>query len=231
MHPTINFNDPNILNIFTDASVMKRDYGFDSCPMAIGVVLDSVEKSYVEILKNTTNNFGEMYGIYKGVLIALELLKGKQYTHINLFSDSLISVNGLKEWLFNWQITKEGILLNTSGEVKNQSIICNIINIILTFKSNISFYHTKGHSLQSKSVDLNKIKDEMIKLNKDNSLIMLDDYSISKILWYNDYVDKGSREYLKSNSKKEPELIYPIERRFNSNWDLREYRNLITPKY
>lgn len=232
MHERINFNQ-NTLNIFTDASVILADYGFDSCSASFAIIGDDEENaiSKVEINRNTTNNFGEMYAIYLGVLTAYEFTRTKHFDIVNVFSDSAVSVFGLKEWIYNWKLDKDGLLINSSNKpVANQSLICNIIDIILTFNLNISFFHIKGHTEYNDSNKiqvLNKFISKFRNLNKDIGYGLIDYSTIRKLIEYNDYVDNMSRDYLKSSD----ELIYeyPFQKCFDPKWNLEKYRELIKP--
>lgn len=236
MHDRINFNE-DTLNIFTDASVITQPYGFDSCSAVCAIAGDNdlILDETVHINRNCTNNFGEMYAIYLGVLLAYKYiyLNKRNFNIINIFSDSAVSVLGLKEWIYNWKLDKDGLLINSSNKpVANQSLICSIVNTIYKFDLNISFFHIKGHvnyNSDNRIKVLNTFIHKFRDLNKDIGPGLIDYPTMERIIKYNDYVDNLSRDHLRKYYDKNQFIIFPIEKRFDPNWDLEEYRKLINP--
>lgn len=150
------YYSPKTLNIFCDASIKKMPDGETiSCPGAIAVVTgengfqDIIEDKF-DCLRFSTNNRGELTAI----LLALQLAnkyKDNFYT-INIFSDSKISVCGLRDWIFGWvkKVDKEGYMISSSGErVMNQDIIIHIISYVVNNNIKFNLYHCKGHVNES----------------------------------------------------------------------------------
>lgn len=145
------FFNKNTINIFTDASIKKLNTGeMIACPGCKIIETDEngiqntiFEYSY--IIRNATNNIGELSAIYLGVSSILNLNRRDKI--INLFSDSLLCISSLREWIFNWINNQYNyIMYSSSGEpVKNQEIIKSIILLIYYNKLYINFYHQKGH--------------------------------------------------------------------------------------
>lgn len=147
----------NTLNIFTDASVCQKDH--NTCPGFVSYIgKDRINEKYL-ILDHSTNNEGEIYAIYMAITEAI--LKKPFISRINIFSDSRISVMGLREWIFNWiQNRKDSVLYNSSGEiVKNQELFLNCVFLILKYNLKIHLYHVRGHMNPGNETDVHKFID------------------------------------------------------------------------
>lgn len=154
------------INIFCDASVGSK--GIGSCAGALIEIIEKYKdnqdgKEYTSssrqfnavILHQGTNNSGEAAAVALGVSKAIEIykrcmLKSKgQFTYrINIFSDSLITVKGIKEWIFGWiENYRDCYLINASNNiVANQYFFKYIYNmILLNPEIKINIYHQEGH--------------------------------------------------------------------------------------
>lgn len=178
----------NVLNIFTDASIMPLNIKntWDGCSGAISVI-DEDKQEYdkrVVIIRQCTNNIAELTAIELGVDMAIDNV-GK-FHRINLFSDSKISVLGLREWIWTWMQSARDMrhMTTSSGTpVKNLNIILNIINKISMIDPNLSqfnIYHCKGHALgkgeliQRTFYEVNKLKisiEDALDLGKYNDIV------------------------------------------------------------
>lgn len=210
------------LNIFTDASKKTINNISMGCPGYVLVGTDEEGKSYIieqgsTIEYNSTNNNSE----YKAILLGLEaaLKYRNNYSFINLFSDSKISVYGLREWFINnWSIY-QGQLIGSSGPVSNQDVICRIIHFIMDNNFRVNLYHQKGHVND-------KILEKAINVFKEsNYLSYVDPKLVAVISYYNDIVDKNTKiELEKTELVINPEV--PIYRNV-SNIDMCKYRKLL----
>jgi len=186
----------NTLNIFTDASISKIGNETVGCSGCIATTTDNYGKSIIVdefyfINRDTTNNDSELKAIHAGIYKAIQYRNN--YKQINLFSDSLVSVKGLKEWIFNWiNNMKLGVLYGSSGEVKNQELIKSIISDIITSQLQIKIYHQKGHIKINDYDDL--LKAQRIFLRENNITAPLE--LIKDLCYYNDIVDNTSRQRL-----------------------------------
>lgn len=137
---------PDVLNIFCDASIMKLQNETIGCPgsIAIGPSTDIVDGS-IQLLRQSSNNNAEITAILLALYQALVFRD--IYPVINIFSDSKISVYGLREWMFNWaKSVRDGVLYSSSGEpVANQQIFLHIVRLVVTTNLNVNLYHQKGH--------------------------------------------------------------------------------------
>lgn len=190
------FND-HTLNIFTDASVGKYDN--NSTESLAGCVVECngelTHQNFIRI-RDSTNNEGEIYAIYMGLSCAVVAKESNRFNKhtINLFSDSKISVFGLREWYNGWirNSMNSDKLLNSSNEaVKNQDLFIKCINMIVRYELHINIYHVRGHINPLNHSDMSTFIRSFMKENK-----IFDDICenlVHKIAYYNNMVDKETR--------------------------------------
>ena len=138
------FYNENTLNIFSDASMFSQL----GCYGVVAVVKDNIIDSTYRLVSNTTSNNSEIKGIRAALDLALKYKDRFQF--INIFSDSLISVNGLRDYIYNWKYNKnDGLLYSTAKKpVANQEIFIEahrILNILEAAPCIIHLYHQAGH--------------------------------------------------------------------------------------
>lgn len=186
------------LFIFTDASVQKyglHDEEYISCSGAVAVVwkddkYEIIDQNFV-VNRCSTNNNGEIKAIYYGLLMALKYRD--QYDEINLFSDSKISIYGLREWIKGWVQHSTGteLLGSTLTPVSNQQEILACIYLIMSNNLHVNLYHQKGHCTQrvmSTALTTFKSSNHVYQFISDTFMFFICDM--------NDYVDKTSRDTL-----------------------------------
>lgn len=221
-----------VLNLFTDASIEPlggnkwngcagvvaafRNYNNVDENFFMGYLNNDFEDFFnvvnLKIMFDCTNNIAELSAILLGVEFAIE--HQSYFKRINLFSDSRISVQSLRDWIFNWiqysryknQEYNPSIhtLINTTGCVKNQVLIKNIINGIAVIDPKLcsfNIYHCKGHAKNIKTV-----QDTFQKFNG----FRINNYDAEKILECNDMVDNATREYLLSHRYRDEDIINVI---------------------
>lgn len=186
------------LYIFTDASVQKYgrfDEEYISCSGAVAVVWTNNSYKIIDQTFNvnrcSTNNNGEIKAIYDGLLLALKYRD--QFETINLFSDSKISIYGLREWIKGWVLHSPGneLLGSTMSPVSNQQEILACVYMIMTNNLHVNLYHQKGHCNQRiMSTALNTFK------SSNHIAEFVNDTFMYFICDMNDYVDTGSRDTL-----------------------------------
>ena len=96
---------PDAINIFTDASIKKLNsgetIGCAGCVLIFGeLVYRNIQEEY-QIIRNTTSNNSEIKAVRLGIHNVLRYKN--QYRKIRLFSDSQISIFGIRERIFNWK--------------------------------------------------------------------------------------------------------------------------------
>lgn len=212
----------NTLNIFTDASVKsKQDGNFISCAGAVCVITkedgstEIVDQNYI-VLDNATNNRGEIYAVYMGVLFALKYRNN--FEKINIISDSQFAIYGLTRWIYNWKAsaTINSFKNGSKKTVANQDIFKLIINTIIMNKLYVNFYHQKGHA--NKSSELEKARSTFYVSNG----ISLNDFELQSICYYNDIVDINSRYKLN-----ETPINLRMPLKYPTNFNDIQYKKLI----
>lgn len=204
----------NALNCFTDASTTKGSDGvISSCAGYVltyhGEVIDRGER----ILYNSTNNEGELYAILMGIKALLSYSYMDKF--LNLFSDSRISIEGLRSWCINWCKNQDenGVLYGTNGrEVANQQIIKYIIHTIYYSQIHMQLFCQLGHINPVKVQDMTKSIAYFLNCN---GVKISDDIAV-QISGFNNMVDENTRNMLAHAIKK-------------NHGKLSEYGNIFIP--
>lgn len=205
----------HVLNIFTDASIYKTDKYMNACSGAIIVCNDTIIENATLPLYSATNNRGELTAILLGLTIAMKHIN-PNIMRIQLFSDSKISIFGLREWIYNWiHNSCNGVLMSTSGEVKNQDLILLILNMISNSQIPIVLYHVRGHHNENKYQDIINFKRSFTNENHLGSNI-IEDRLCKYLIKYNNMVDELSRTNLDTTRKRSSKIC-------NLNLTLKEY--------
>lgn len=182
------------LNIFSDASISSQHTYTNACAGAIAVYQDFIIDKILTPMYNTTNNRAELMAILNGLYLAIRYRR--KVKRINIFSDSKISVFGLRTWIYSWiNNSQDNILRSTSGDVKNQDMILSIINFIIENNLQISLFHIRGHCDYTKFKDIIKFRKSFI---SENNLYpnIIDDQLCMYLIKYNDYIDNDTRKNL-----------------------------------
>lgn len=193
--------NPNTLNIFCDASILKKNEEVIGCPGCVCVethpdysfrIID--EASY--IVRNSTNNDSELRAILLGIHKAIRYRD--RFQVINLFSDSKLCIHTLKYWIFNWiNNVENGKMINSSSKpVSNQNMIMTIINEIMNNNLYINLYHQKGHV----SIINNESLANAIRVFKETNYIndIITKELMYNLSYYNDYVDVMTKNVLRN---------------------------------
>lgn len=228
----------NAINIYTDASITNKNSENIGAPGFLlykGNDLCEVKKL---VIHNCNNNFGELYAIK----LALEY--GISYCYngnpnekplpINIFSDSLISVNSIRKWLVVWtnnsrERSERTLINNQNLQVKNQNILLDIMNIILFFNTNINIYHVTSHLKPNKIDDINLFRN---KFYDTNNIYIKDINLIRHMICCNNHIDEVTRLHLKrvtNDENYDPEkhkIVYPISW-FPTEEEIKNYSNLV----
>ena len=195
------------LNIFSDASMIK-DYG---CYSVIAVCKDSIIDSYCHPVSNTTVNNSEIKGIRAALTLALRWQNA--FDFINIFSDSLISVMGLKEYIYRWRYNPNDQLLYTAMNrpASNQFIFIECYQMLMDLYRNqncmIRIFHQNGH-VNNGYNELLKAMNTFIKTNSIHGKVDLN--LIRYISTYNNYVDNYSRSTLRKTDRTKS-YVDPVE--------------------
>ena len=193
------FHNINTLNIFTDASISGKSGNYTGCYGVVAVTEDNIQNQIYKLVSNTTNNNSEIKGIRAGLCIASQYINN--YKYINLFSDSQVSINGLREYIYKWIINPEDnkLYTRTNREVANQSIFIECHKILKDLANSsciITLYHQPAH-VNDKYSDLLKAAESFRKSN--NIMGNIDLNFIRYITTWNNHVDSNSRSMLRRN--------------------------------
>lgn len=189
---------PN-LNIFSDASTRKGPKNtISACYGVVAVCGDQLIDSIYKVHNNSNSAMEEL----RGVRGALELaLKHRfEFPVINIFSDSLYSIDSLRKYPYMWKYDSKNntyISMSSHKPIKNLSIIteCFMMMEELNKTNKINIYYQKGHvSPDGKN---GKLKNGLYPF-KDNNEIdgTIDINLIRYISMYNNVVDMNSRSIL-----------------------------------
>lgn len=220
------FNKKSI-NIFTDASLVNIDGHTDVCPGYCIYNGDIIIEQGFDILKSSTVNRGELSGILMGIYASIKYINNSSITNIRLYSDSQISIFGIRDRIFKWiKNSDNGNIITSSGNpVTNIDIIMEIINTILTYNIHIELYHVKGHMNYTRRKDIERAKDVFSKSNNIDRSILSDDL-IQQICIGNDVVDKYTGKMLDLHNSNYTQVLNLLSIRYNK-FDTDMYKSLI----
>ena len=181
--------------ICSDGSAIsaRNNTGFDSAGAFVVVKDYQPVHQEVTVLRDHTNNYAEMYAIYKGTKWCLENLRDlNKYDQLLIITDSQLCQQSLTTWMKGWlkKATNETLVNSTGAEVKNQELIkSTYINILLLMQRiDVFVCHMNSHQPSSKLPQMYE------KMNKDFPDMSYDEF----VLIYdgNNYCDKTARESL-----------------------------------
>lgn len=188
----------NIFDIYTDASIdLNRRVGCAGA-LVVNRKKDEIVNNVFGIKLNATNNMSEIIAIWLGIYQAINLLYTEQTPfHVNLFSDSQISLFGMREWIYGWIKNRKGnSMIASSGVVANQEWFRDCYHAILASGIKMKLFHQKGHVNVDSSKSLFEA-DRMFRTSNINSLRMIGSTPqiISK---YNNIVDNETRKIVQT---------------------------------
>lgn len=183
--PTLDFN--NSINIFTDASLAK--YGSSSIVCSGYAVVKNgliIDNDY-RVIDDATSNYGELYAILMGIQSAIKY-KALNIP-INLFSDSKISIETLRRWIFKWE-NIDNVFINSSGrEAENQDIISFIVSVIYTNQIPVKLFAQRGHKNPFSNFDVCQQRQYF----GANNNAYIDHETARSICYYNQFIDNITR--------------------------------------
>ena len=211
----------NTLNIFSDASMRMRAKNIlDTCYGAVAVNMDNIVDELFRMSSESTVPAAEIRGIRCSLSLAL------QYRHlypvINIFSDSLISIYGLRDYIYGWKFKVDGRLYSKSSTpVKNQELFIECFQMLTELRktNKVNLYHQSGHVENG----LQQLQSAIYTFKKSNNIKGQVDYStIRYISLYNNYVDAKSRSFIRSiniyeNTYTDPLIFYANPDTFNNS--------------
>jgi ribonuclease HI len=133
-----------VIKVFTDGSCSGngKKWAHGGCGVYFpNKELDNISIKYI-FDGPTTNQKTELYAIYLALKKILD--SDLKYDLINVYTDSLYSLNCFTKWIKGW-IKKKWISSN-GKPVKNQKIIKMIWGLIKNKQSKIKFFHVRSHT-------------------------------------------------------------------------------------
>lgn len=195
----------NTINIFTDGSVTKNGVSYGI------VVFYGYDIIYSEIREgNSDESINRME--LKGIRLALDYARFycNQYSNINIYSDSLYSVDMIHRGIYNWFYDSyAGCFLDRYGDyAKNQDLIIEIVNIYNNLKKfvipSLSIIYVPGHVSVKNIKDLCNAKNKFIKNNNLGNICM----DLNMVRYFggcNDIVDNKVNSTARHHSDKKYE--------------------------
>lgn len=192
-----------IINLFCDASIdVNRKIACGGCYVVMqdeSITTPNPMYCKMYLQHHATNNSAEILAIWTGVTEAIKLRELYPNAIFRLFSDSKISLYGLRDWIKNWIKNSENantnILISSAGQpVANQQCFIDIFNLIVETGLKIELYHQRGHV--GCGVRLNDARRQFIRANKvpPESLGLGFDF----ICQCNNYIDRSTRTALRT---------------------------------
>jgi len=191
------FIQPDILNLFSDASMKHRGTYFSACYGSVAVSGDQAIEDYLRIQSDSTVPAAELRGIRCSLILAL---KYKDYFRsINIFSDSQLAIFSLREYIYNWTYDPNINTYRTRTQkhtpVVNIGLILECFDMLQELRKDkiVNLFHQSGH------VDngLKNIQRAATVFKASNNIRGNVDYDLIRyISIYNNYIDNKTRSYL-----------------------------------
>lgn len=191
-------HQPDILNLFSDASMKRRGSSFSSCYGSVAVTGDQVIEDYIRIQSDTTVPAAELRGIRCSLILAL---KYKDYfREINLFSDSQLNIFTLREYIYNYKYDAEHNTYHAKTSKHNASasnieLILECFDLLQRLRKDklVNLYHQSGHVQNG----YQEILKAAMTFKKSNNIRGTVDFDIIRyISIYNNFIDNKTRSYL-----------------------------------
>src|SRR5574344_254542 len=222
----------NAINTYTDASLTTDKYGNTvTCSGFITTFQGKIIDQGRLVVVGSTNNYGEIMAIEMGVKNLLSYAGNNAF--LNLFSDSEISVMGLKYWIYGWLRDRDPntfrLRSSTGQEVANQEVFCNVIDHITKAGIRFNIYHQRGHKNPNKPFDVHTVIKTFKRVNGED----IGRDIVQEICRYNDTVDVGTRDYLNMIVHSSDYSPYnymkkePVVNRVLTMEQMKVYKNLI----
>lgn len=241
----------NTIVVFTDGSIHTNKISRRTYSSSANIVVHGNDVFYSEplVLKNSTNNIGELIAIYEGINNACKLYYNLMQRRINvtdiyLFSDSKYCIDGLTAWLTKWVNNQQDKkLINYARQpVVNQHIFQIIIRLISQTKIPIRLFKMRGHmedyyNEEKIQKNINKLRD-YLHFNNYNVLArgFCSDELVKTIADFNSKVDHMAYDSLKRFRVSEniddsdiqySNLLFPIHYMGIQPFQLHEYFDII----
>ena len=136
------------INIYTYGSCINN--GKKNAKAGIGIYISDDLQISEKLEGKPTNQRAELYAILKSLLI-IDILK---YSNINIYTDSMYSINCITKWVRDWK--KNDWKDSKKKNVKNRDLIENIDKIYSKY-NHINFIHVEAHT---NKIDIHSINND-----------------------------------------------------------------------
>lgn len=138
------------LFICTDGSaVTGKHSAFDSAAAYVIFTEENVICKGSKLLKDRTNNYAEMYAVFKAIKECLFKFDVSKYDEVIITTDSELTQKTLTNWILGWiKNSDDEILVNSTGvPAKNQELIkSTFINVmLLQMRTSVYICHVNSH--------------------------------------------------------------------------------------
>lgn len=189
-------------NIFCDASIDNAHHIACAGALFINEDCNKILSEYRVRQLQATNNSAEILAILTGLRAALSVRELCGYNKFNLFSDSKLSIFGLREWLTNWVYNQQlatGYFIGSNGQpVKNQDYFKECVRLVVDKQLDVNLFHQNGHMTYNNPKHLKTAYNTFVKSN--NITPEATGVDIIHVCYFNDMVDNRTREAIQDNS-------------------------------
>lgn len=204
------FYNENTLNIFSDASMLGNNGKQTGCYAAVAVVMDEKIDSTYRLVSDSTSNNSEIKGVRAAIDIANKYKD--RYKFINILCDNLISINGLREYIYKWRYDEiDNVMRTSTGKVaSNQEIFIEAHRMLVELEQSpciIKLWHQSGH-VTGGFESINTAANSFAKMNGISGRVDLN--LIRYLSEWNNYVDQTSRSLLKRNIENSMTYMDPL---------------------
>ena len=195
------FMGENTINIFSDASMTKGPgKSFVGCYGVIAMNKHTELERQCKIATNTTVNNSEIKGIRLAIDVAIKYRP--RCPIINIFSDSQISVFGLRDRMRTWTVQNQTMYGYGHAKIASQEVYLEIARIVTEASLYFNLFHQKGHVQAS---NYESIREATHVFRASNGIRgQVDHEFIYWISQMNDKVDKYTRTNLSELYRKLP---------------------------
>lgn len=202
--------NPHTANIFCDASTtpIQNDV-VDACYGAVAFSMNKKVTEWYRVIHDTTTNHAELRGINLAVNIALILRNNGNFNRFNIFSDSKVSVFGMRDYCKRWlNVNNTLYTIGRKTPVVSQDIYVETISTIVDNDLKLSIWHQNGHV----QTDRYESIDHAMRTFEANNITSADaDLEFIKyISEKNNYVDTMTRQTLANTNVYEKDYVEPI---------------------
>ena len=216
------YKEPQVINIFTDASTTNNSASKVLAACGFILVNQGQAKNKGFTIWKGSSSFGELYAAFMGIneiyrdawWLRSQGYNPSIYRVYNLFTDSTYVLKTLKKWAIDWikdagpmqyewnpctmRYELHPPLLKKPDKdlVQHQELILQTVWVIISGQVKIHIYHTSAHKKSHKSKDMQKYKENFTKLNEFPKDYVIPTELMHELIKWNDSIDHMTRNGL-----------------------------------